>query len=219
MIQSTLLKTLTKAGLTLMLLSVGLFTSSSAKAAVLIQDNFDVETLGLNYNSFANWNVTDGTVDLIGNGGVFDLIPGNGRYVDLDGSTANSGILASKTAFNFNAGDVVNLVFDLAGDQRNNGLNSVTVTLGSLFNETFTLPSNQGFTTFTRTINVTSATTANLAFAGAGGDNIGLLLDDVILESTAPTSVPEPASMLGLLAFGALGIGSLSQRQQQANKA
>ncbi|HIK06056.1 MAG TPA: PEP-CTERM sorting domain-containing protein [Trichormus sp. M33_DOE_039] len=202
-----------------MLLSVGLFTSSSAKAAVLIQDNFDVETLGLNYNSFANWNVTDGTVDLIGNPNFFDLIPGNGRYVDLDGSTANSGILASKTAFNFNAGDVVNLVFDLAGNRRDGQSDSVTVSLGSLFNETFTLASNQGFTTFTRTINVTSATTANLAFAGAGGDNIGLLLDDVILESTAPTSVPEPASILGLLAFGALGIGSLSQRQQQANKA
>ncbi|BCL37075.1 PEP-CTERM sorting domain-containing protein [Nostoc sp. MS1] len=218
--KSTLIQSFAKIGLAVTVLSVGVATSSSAKAAVLLQDNFDTESLQLNYNAFANWNVTDGTVDLIGNPGFFDLQPGNGRYVDLDGSTANAGILSSKTSFAFNAGDVVNLTFQLAGNQRVNFADSVTVSLGSLFNETFTLPFSQGFTTFTRTFTVASATTANLAFAGAGGDNIGLLLDNVSLTSTTnSTSVPEPASMLGLLMFGALGTSSLYKRQQQVNKA
>ncbi len=52
----------------------------------------------LNYAGFANWDVLDGFVDLIGNG-FFDLLPGNGLYVDLDGSTGDAGKLISKTTF------------------------------------------------------------------------------------------------------------------------
>jgi hypothetical protein len=220
MSKSTLLSKFTK--LSLVLTSVtafGMATSNAASAAILLQDSFNGENGGvgqLNYNTFTNWNVQGGTVDLIGNN-FFDLLPGNGLYLDTDGSTGNAGILTSRTAFTFNPGDVVDLSFRLAGDRRNNGLNSVIVSLGSLLNETFTLPSNQPFTSFTRTINVSSLTTANLAFEGVGGDNFGILLDDVTLSRT--TSVPEPSSWLGALALGVVGTVSLSKRQLQKVKA
>ncbi len=47
----------------------------------------------------------------------------------------------------------------------------------------------------------------------------GLLVDDVKLESNSvpepPVNVPEPASGLGLLAFGAFGAASVLKRKKQ----
>jgi hypothetical protein len=221
MATSTVVKSFSKIGMALTAMTaIGLATSTAASATTLtvLEDNFNTENGGvgvLNYNSFTKWDVTGGTVDLIGSNGFFNFFPGNGLYVDTDGSTANAGILSSKATFAFAAGDIIDLTFKLAGDQRNNGLNSVLVSLGSLFSETFTLPSNQGFTTFNRSFTVASPTSAKLAFEGVGGDNIGLLLDDVKLTKT----VPEPTAMLGILAFGAFGATSLTKRKQSTAKA
>ncbi|MEW5859093.1 MAG: PEP-CTERM sorting domain-containing protein, partial [Cyanobacteriota bacterium] len=43
--------------------------------------------------------------------------------------------------------------------------------------------------------------------------NVDLKISNVAYTETAP--VPEPASVLGLLAFGAMGAGSLKRKQQQ----
>jgi hypothetical protein len=64
---------------------------------VLISDDFNSENNGsgmINYQSFKNWIVKDGSVDLIGNG-FYDMPGGggNGLYVDLDGTTSDVGIL------------------------------------------------------------------------------------------------------------------------------
>ena len=96
---------------------LGLSISQPVAAATLLEDNFDAENSGtgtLNYSGLANWDVTDGSVDLIGNG-FFDYLPGNGLYLDLDGSTGNAGKLESKTTYSFNPGDIVELKFNLAG--------------------------------------------------------------------------------------------------------
>ncbi|MHC5719097.1 MAG: PEP-CTERM sorting domain-containing protein, partial [Nostoc sp.] len=155
--------------------------------------------------------VINGSVDLIGND-FFDFLPGNGLYVDLDGTTSPSlaGTLESQE-FNFQAGDIVNLSFQLAGNHRNDEIDPVTVSLGSLFNEIFSLPQSQGFTTYNRSFTVASATNATLKFQETGADNIGLLLDNVTLTK----SVPEPGSIMGLLAFGAFSATSLCKRKQQ----
>ncbi len=180
------------------------FSSLQAEASIiLLQDNFDSENGGsgaLNYNGFVNWDVTDGTVDLIGNG-FFDFFPGNGLYLDMDGSSANAGTLQSKLVFDFNTGDTITLMFDILG--QNPGFTSdnvMTVSLGSLLSETFDV-SNTG--TIIRTIDVTTDITTNLIFDHAGGDFGGLILDNVKLENTP---VPEPLTILGAgtaVAFGA----------------
>ena len=171
---------------------------------VLLSDNFNSENGGvgkLNYTNFLNWSVTDGTVDLIGND-FYDFLPGNGLYVDMDGSTGNAGKLISKTFFALEPG-MYELKFNLAGNQRNNSPEYVVVqvAIGNLFDKTYSLPKTAPFTTYTETFLVTSLTNAQISFEGTGGDNIGMLLDDVKL-----TAIPEPGSVLllssGLVAFG-----------------
>ena len=62
------------------LLSAALLAASAAAQAdiVVLADNFDANDLGLNVVP-AGWSVTDGTVDIIGNPGFYDFIPGSGR--------------------------------------------------------------------------------------------------------------------------------------------
>ncbi|AKE63138.1 Alkaline phosphatase [Microcystis aeruginosa NIES-2549] len=149
----------------------------------LLNDNFNSERGGsgtLNYTDLINWSITNGSVDLIGNGYI-DLQPGNGLYLDLDGSTRNAARLESKQTFNFNSGELVTLQFSLA----NNGsaTNSATVSLGNLFSEIFSLTGSPPFTTFTRSFQINNSSSGKLIFDHAGGDNLGLLLDNVILTS------------------------------------
>lgn len=74
----------------------------------------------LNYNTFQNWNVLNGWVDLQGND-FFDYLSGNGLYVDLIAGTQPSGnengMLSSKTPFALNSGDTYRLSVRLAGNQ------------------------------------------------------------------------------------------------------
>jgi hypothetical protein len=71
--------------------------------AVLLADDFNAENDGfykLNYTGFAHWEVTEGTVDLIGTSPFDDFLPREyGLHVDLDGSTNNAGRLQSRSTF------------------------------------------------------------------------------------------------------------------------
>ena len=138
-----------------------------------------------NFNGFSNWNVTRGLVNLFGNG-YQDYFPAHGLYVDLDGGTYSRGRLESKTTFNLTPGQY-QLQFDLAASQRGDA-NSVTVSLGTLYQETFTLAGNQPFGTITRTIRVSAAASATLVFDHTAG-NSGLLLDNVQLVRQSDRAV------------------------------
>lgn len=189
---------------------------SLAQATVIFSDNFDTENGGhgaLNYNSFDNWSVSKGTVDLIGNG-FYDFLPGNGLYVDLDGSTFNAGMMSHMEWLG--AGDY-RMSFDLAGNQRNNAPEFTTVNIAILLgdgtgaHQTVSLSKNAGFTTYSLDFSISDLLPFNgvmFSFGAAGGDNIGMLLDNVKLEY-----VPEPAT-LGLFGLGLLGMGVLRRKQK-----
>ncbi len=167
----------------------------SANAGVILSDNFDAAPLALNWPGdavFTSLGTGGATTDLIGAPGFFDMLPGNGRYVDMDGSTFVSGILQSVASFG--PGDYT-LSFRLAGNQRNVAPRAVNVLLGTDLIASVTLAANVPFTLFT--YNFTSTTGGNLTFAQQGpGNNQGSLLDDVTL------SVPEPTTLA--MAIGAL---------------
>jgi hypothetical protein len=151
--------------------------------AVLLYDNFNSENSGngsLNYSSFPKWTVSNGSVDLIGNG-FHDFFPRNGLYVDLDGTTGDPAILISKKGFILNPG-VYRFEYDLAGSQRGD-VNTVLIAVGASFLKKHTLSSEEPFKPFRWRFRV-EKTDPNgyISFMPQGkGDNIGLLLDNVRL--------------------------------------
>jgi hypothetical protein len=180
---------------------------AAANASVLFSDDFDGDTPGLNAVP-PGWTVTGGTVDIIGSGphgNLFDLVPGHGYYVDLDGSTNSSGLM-SHGPLALNAGTPYHLTFLLAGSQRGD-TNSVLYGIDfngdgvvDLFNSAI-VPSAQPFTSFDMGFLAPTTSSARIIFRNSGGDNLGALLDNVSLTSVVPE--PEPFALL------ATGLGLL----------
>lgn len=165
----------------------------------------------LNYTGFKNWNVDFGTVDLIGNG-FFDLLPGNGLYIDMAGSSPIfPGQITTKQSFTFQPNITYRLSFDLAGNQRANlpgyALVAQIVPMGNevqinaagmqvaqpsptIFSQTvFVSDYTQPFTKYAFSFTVPVAVTGFICFTqlftqGSADPDYGVLLDDVALDDT-----------------------------------
>lgn len=186
--------------------------ASGSIAAPIFFDNFNAENGGvansgtLNYTGFANWDVTDGTVDLIGNG-YFEFFGGQqGLYVDLDGSTGNAGIMSTKSSFTFDSSKEYKLTFKLAGNQRG-GSDTVMIDIGvgSLLADTIMLNANDPLQTYTYTF-LGDDSNGKLIFENLGGDNVGALLDDVTL-----TVIPLPSASV----LAGLGLAAVATRRSR----
>lgn len=154
---------------------------------ILLADDFNNENAGfpgvVNYNSFANFDVVDGSVDLIGNG-FRDFFPANGLYVDLDGTTRNGADFISKSSFSLEPGERYLLSFHLGNPDQSFGGGStdnvMTVSLGNAYSETFERSGLVPFELIAREIVVPAATTVQLKFSQEGGDHLGVLIDDIV---------------------------------------
>jgi hypothetical protein len=160
--------------------------SDRAGPAVLLAEDFNQEhggSFALNYNGFTRWTVASGSVDLVGTPPYDDFLPhAQGLYVDLDGTTQAAGTLETRETFALPPG-IYELRFKLAGTPRDNQPpNTVVVSLGTQFQESFTLASYAPLQAYVRTITVTGITSGKLRFQHQGGDDYGLFLDDVELR-------------------------------------
>jgi hypothetical protein len=177
--------------------------TGSSRAALIFFDDFDSYTAAYNWSGEGNWTTTEQSVDLIGVGTSWDLLPGNGLYLDMDGSTRNAGTIES-ISIALAPGDYV-LSFDIAGNQRNGADDAVLVEVGSgslLSGSVSGIPSGLPFTTINMPFNVACATSATISFEGVGGDNVGALLDNVALNSV-DGKIPAPGAIL----LGSIGVG------------
>ena len=231
----------------LQLAAAALFATSTAGAQTLLLDTFDTELGGgpgqTNYASFANWNVT-GAVDLIRDGEFGLRCFGNtGSCVDLDGSQGLAGSLVSKTAFSFNAGDLVGISFMASGSQRTTAsdflqftLNFSTATtfssyaaslggtllsggntvVGSGFGTGTNVAGNSAWALWTLQFVAANSGSFTLEIGTTSADNVGPMLDDVII-GVAPANtnvVPEPSTWT--LMIGGLGMLAVAARKRRA---
>jgi hypothetical protein len=174
-----------------------------------ITENFDSLTPALNATNLGAFTVTSGSVDVVGGGlyGSLCVAPESGNCVDLNGSTGTAGQISS-ASLTLTPG-IYTLSFDLIGSQRGSAT-STTVTLGSLYNQTFLLSSGDVTSGIVNaTINVGTTTVTPLIFTSNTSSNVGALLDNVSLVST-----PEPAT----LALLGIGLAGLMFRRRRATK-
>ena len=150
----------------------------------------------INYTQFGLWNVTKGTVDLIGSGAtqtILDFAPGRGMYVDSAG-TPGPGRLETKQTFNLSAG-TYSLEYK-AGNVYGSGSLAMVVSFGT-YSGTIGMQSNSGMQQVQHTFVFDVPKTAQIAFESLNSvafgystnPYAGILFDDVVLRRTSPGSV------------------------------
>ncbi len=136
---------------------------------------------------------------------------------------------AIKQTFTATAGDVISFDWNFLTNEATpnasyndfafvslNGLTELADTTSAFFDSSTLFRQETGYQTTSFTIATAGTYTLGFGVVNVGDSRVpsGLLVDNVRTET-----VPEPASMLGILAFGALGGKKLLKRKQQQKQA
>lgn len=186
-------------------------TAVQANATYLSFGSENGGTPQLNYYGFANFNVSQGSVDLIGNG-YFDAYPGNGLYVDLAGSTNQYGALTTKTIYGPGTYDIG---LSLAGPIYNGITDGAVVSWGQGSSANMILSGlNEANYNFSVTLTQPEAfTITDLGLSGNA--NIGATLFGF---QVATDPVPEPVT-ISLFGAGLAGAVAMRRRKRAAANA
>lgn len=209
-------------------------SASSVQAGVLFSDDFDALPAALTVTSMPGWTV-GGNVDVVATGTYG--ISCNGNCVDLDGTTGPGTLTSNSIAFA--AGDVLTISFDLSGSQRSRANDVFQFTAnfaaptdftdaaclsgfvscgsGDFYGQTtlglyqIDLAGGSPWTTYALSFTPTQSGSLQLYFGTTSADNIGPLIDNVLVTQSG--AVPEPATWAMFIAgFGLIGAGLRRRR-------
>lgn len=205
--------------------------AAPATAATLFSDNFDSATPLLTVTTLPGWTVT-GNVDLVPAVNGYSIENCNVVCVDLDGTTGPGQLLSDPVAFG--SGKQVLISFTVSGNQRdaaddefffellfgnpltynNNILSGFAYGSTGIFTNASSgtysevISAGRPFLTYTYGFIPTVAGTLQLRLGTTSGDNIGPILDNVLV-----TQVPEPATWAMLITgFGLVGFAARRRR-------
>lgn len=195
---------------------------SNAQAANLIQNgSFELGPdpgayLPLNVGSTAieGWTVIKGGIDYYGTGWVAS--DGN-RSLDLNGTPGVGGVAQT---FDTIVGQSYQVSFDMAG--HNSGLFqwmkvAAAGKSADFFFQSSKDPNNLGWERFSWDFTaINPQTTLEFYSLQTFYEFGGPALDNVSVVAVSSITVPEPSSIVGLLAFGGLSAGSLLKRKKAA---
>ncbi len=215
-------------------------TASAANAAaVLFSQDFNSLPEGIPAASVPGFTIT-GTVDVVTNGNYGITCAGNtGACLDIDG-TPGPGSMTTNS-INYAAGRPLTLSFDLSGNQRDDSSDEFRWTFqlaapsdilnfactsgffgcpspGNYFGVTSpgffveSVPGNRSWLNYSMSFTPTTAGSLTMTFLSTSADNIGPVLDNVLVSQ-----VPEPASWAMLIAgFGLVGVAARRRRTSVA---
>lgn len=179
----------------------------AASATPIFFDDFNAEAQGTPVASLTNWDITRDSVDVIGDTPAisFNFYPGNGNYIDLNGSTANTGQTEGRIQTKGSLGLKTNASYTVSFDYGTNANPGtlpaiLTVGLGTAVQQLFinAIPATLQAGSFTFKYDGSGDYLSFADDSGTPGEQGGPVIDNV---SLAP--VPLPAG--GLLLIGALG--------------
>jgi hypothetical protein len=182
--------------------------ASAMPAAILFQDDFNSSLGATTFNAdIPNWTESNGSIDYLKSGDfAITCLGGSGGCLDMDGTTSDGGDLTS-ASFNLVAGLTYQVSYYFSGNQRGSAADSMTVSFGGVTNTHTAIASSAPFTQFFINVTPLANTTTQLVFSHAGGDNFGLVLDDVVVAE----GVPEPSSAV-LLGLGVTALALVRRR-------
>lgn len=154
-------------------------------ATVVIEDDVDAENGGQsqpNYTNFRFWDVVVPCVDLHGPGGV-NPRPGNGLYIDLDGTCASAGTIESKQTFELHPA-AWRLEIIAAGNSQEeaSGPDSVKITVGAENEWMLVLDWDDDFAQFDYNFTLADSLATKVRLEHFGNDQQGILIDAVRLR-------------------------------------
>ncbi len=201
----------------------GIALSAPSQAVVLLSDGFDADnaTSVLNFSGLINWTVSDGTIDYIRSGDYgISCVGGSGGCLDMDGSSNNAGRITSRATFSLLPGVTYFVDAAISGNQRVSGSDEISFgfrdadTSNLIGSATLSgIPHSSLFSPISFSFSSSNAHTARLFFEGAGGDNVGVILDNVLFRDSTTGNLPEPGA-LALLGLGLAGIATSLRRKQ-----
>jgi choice-of-anchor C domain-containing protein len=166
------------------------------------------------------WTVTTNNVDVVSGGGSNPAAFEGSQFLDLVGTGSTGGIAQS---FATTVGQAYLLTFEYSNNPSNSP-DAANVTVGSGENDGSLLSSNvshggttqanPNWTLFSEVF-VANASTETLSFLETvGGNNAGVFLDDVVINTTTVGAVPEPSTW-AMMILGFCGLGFMAYRRKQ----